>query len=397
MARILVLCFRTPYPLTDGARVRAFHTADLLSREHTVELLITARGGADDEAVAELRSRFAAVHTFDLSPLRSYANAVRGLFSRDPIQSHYFSLGSVDDWLDRNENRFDLLYGYHPRMAPYVCGREPATIVDLVDATSLNYERSAPLADGFDRLLYTVEAKRLARYERALVDRCDHTFITTAADRRHVDPGVTAEEFSVFTNGVDEELLRAETSPPDAVESPSVVFVGSMDYFPNVDAVVAFAEEVFPTVREEFPDATFEIVGASPADRVQELAAADGVVVTGFVDDPTEYLRTADLVVAPLRAGAGIQNKVLEGMAAGRPVVATEVAAEGISADHGSEFAVAPFGDAYVDEVLRLLGAPDRRVEIGRRGRDYVQQNHTWEAVADQLIKPVRATLQSSD
>ncbi|QCJ45903.1 glycosyltransferase [Haloprofundus sp. MHR1] len=397
MARILVLCSRLPYPLTGGAKIRMFYTARELALEHDVELLVVDEAPVDDKAISELESVFADVNVFSHPSSRFYLNTVPGLFSRRPLQAHYFHFGAVNTWLDEHEHRFDLLYCNHVRTTEYVRGRSTPKVVDLVDAISRNYREASRDASGLWRFIYPLEYRRLRRYERRVVRAFDRAFIITTADRAFITDGGSYPSPSVLPNGVKPELLEREPAAHRVVESaPTIVFLGKMDYFPNENAAEYFASEVFPQVRETYPAAEFFVVGSSPSDKVAVLDDIPGVTVTGFVEDPREYLNRADVVVAPMRHGAGLQNKVLEAMALGRPIVVTSLAREGINADDGRHLVVADDPQSFAAEATALLSNVERRRQIGRAARDLVASQYTWERIGKYLRKTVGETLEAS-
>ncbi|WP_224448675.1 glycosyltransferase [Haloprofundus salilacus] len=397
MARILVLCSRLPYPLTGGAKLRMFYTACELAREHDVELLVVDEAPVDDTAVAKLESVFADVHVFSYPSYRFYLNTIPGLFSRHPLQAHYFHFGAVDAWLDEHEHRFDLLYCNHVRTTEYVQDRSTPKVVDLVDAISRNYREASQDSTGLWRFIYPLEWRRLRRYERRVVETFDRSFIITNADRSFIAEGASYPSLSVLPNGVKPELLERKPTALRAVESgPTLVFLGKMDYFPNEDAAIYFASEVFPLVRETYPAAEFLVVGSSPSDKVTVLDDIPGVTVTGFVENPREYLNLADVVVAPMRHGAGLQNKVLEAMALSRPIVVTSLAREGIKADNGRHLVVADNPQSFAAETTGLLSDVERRRRIGYAARDIVRSHYTWERVGKRLREAVREILELS-
>jgi glycosyltransferase involved in cell wall biosynthesis len=167
-----------------------------------------------------------------------------------------------------------------------------------------------------------------------------------------------------------------------------------MDYHPNIDAVRYFATEVFPIVRRRHPDAKFVIVGGSPTQRVRKLSQRENVRVTGFVDRPEKYLVRATVVTAPMRYGTGLQNKVLEGMAVGRPVVTTSLGADGIRAEPGRHLLVAETGQEMADTILELFEDPARRLRIGDAARQRIRERYTWEAAAEPLHEGVLRALE---
>jgi sugar transferase (PEP-CTERM/EpsH1 system associated) len=184
-----------------------------------------------------------------------------------------------------------------------------------------------------------------------------------------------AERLHVIPNGVDVEYFKPD--PAVAPRAGDIVFTGTMDYLPNIDAVTWFAEAIFPRVRRECPDAFFRIVGARPSPRVLALRTPDGVEVTGAVPDIRPYLHQAAVIVAPLRIARGIQNKVLEGMAAGRPMVASPEALDGIAARVGRDILVGDGAEAFAHAVADVLTGRAPK-SLGAAGRDFVLANHQW-------------------
>ncbi|MGZ5203107.1 MAG: TIGR03087 family PEP-CTERM/XrtA system glycosyltransferase, partial [Telluria sp.] len=184
-----------------------------------------------------------------------------------------------------------------------------------------------------------------------------------------------------FSNGVDTEYFSPDQQHPDPYPAGerALVFTGAMDYWPNIDAVKWFAAEVFPSVRQRFPDARFYIVGSRPAPAVQALAQQDGIVVTGTVPDVRPYIAHAAVAVAPLRIARGVQNKVLEAMAMATPVVVSPQALEGIDAVPGSELVLADEPAAFADACAALLeGRDSASAAIGRAARAKVQRQYSW-------------------
>ena len=394
MARILVMCSRMPYPLTGGAKLRMFYTARELAREHNIELLVIEKESVDESAISSLEKIFDDVHVFTFPQYRFYMNASFGTLSQRPLQTHYYEFDTVNEWLDENNQRFDLLYCNHVRTTEYARTHDTPSVVDLVDAISRNYRETSGDASGIWRFIYPIEWRRLRRYERRIVREFTHAFIITEADRQFIIDRNQSSSFSVLSNGVKPKLIEKynPTYRPDP-DSPRIVFLGKMNYFPNEDAAEYFVKQIFPHVRTSHPTAEFLIVGASPTSRVQKLSEYDRVTVTGFVDDPKEYIKQADIVVAPMRHGAGLQNKVLEGMALGRPVVTTSLAREGINARDGNHLVVADDPNSFAASINHLISDIDKRRQIGESARELIEREHTWAYIGRQLRSRIRKIL----
>jgi glycosyltransferase involved in cell wall biosynthesis len=195
----------------------------------------------------------------------------------------------------------------------------------------------------------------------------------------------------VLPNGTQLELRRL---PCDPVATPSndstarskkVIFVGTMDYYPNVDAVQYFALEIFPRIREKFPRAVFQIVGRSPVPAVRRLSTIDGVQVVGEVSDVRAYLVGADVSVAPMRIARGVPNKVLEAMGMGVPVVASAAAIRGIDVVGGEEILIGNNPEEFAAQVVTLLSDHDVRRAVTKRGWKKMQRAYNWEAIGERL------------
>jgi glycosyltransferase involved in cell wall biosynthesis len=182
---------------------------------------------------------------------------------------------------------------------------------------------------------------------------------------------------AVVANGID---LSYHAPMGEEPNHPAILFTGAMDYLPNVDAVQYFCDEILPLVRREVRDTAFLIVGKNPSPEVRRLAGIPGVVVSGSVPDVRPYYARASLCVAPLRLGRGVQNKVLQGMAMGIPVVTTTVGGRGIDAQPGCHFEVADEPTTFAAHLVRLLRDPGQRKSLGRNGRGFVEANHAWES-----------------
>jgi glycosyltransferase involved in cell wall biosynthesis len=199
----------------------------------------------------------------------------------------------------------------------------------------------------------------------------------TPLEERIFQERIPGRASMVLRNGVD--LAKYRPGEPHEVEPDHLVFVGVMNYYPNVDGVVWFVREILPLVRQRRPNARLSIVGAHPSPDVRRLAREPGVTVTGFVDDPADWLRRAALSVAPLRIARGIQNKVLEALAMGLPVVGTTSATQGVEGTPGRQYLVADDVPSQVEAICGLLVDRERARELGRAARTFVEEHYDWE------------------
>jgi sugar transferase (PEP-CTERM/EpsH1 system associated) len=382
--RILFLTGRLPYPPNRGDRLRAYHFLRVLSREHSITLLSFVADDRETGNVGPLRQFCQDIQLIHRSPWQSKVSTSLNIWRPLPLQLLYYHSpvmqGAVNRLLARRE--FDAVYVHLFRMAQYVAQvKQPLRILDLTDAISGEIRRSLPYRTPLWRIIYRMELPRIVRYERAIVRRFDETWVISEAERRLLADESTAN-VHIVPNGVDAQRYRPAGV---VVHSPTLLFVGHMGVFHNVDAAEYLVKDVLPLVRQSIPAAELNLVGAEPAAHVRRLAKVSGVRVPGHVSDLNAELNRAAVFVAPLRFSAGIQNKVLEAMAAGLPVVTTSDVNSGLQAEDGRHLIVADEPAQMAAAIVSLLGDPDARRRIGREGRAFVLRRFRWEDVLDRM------------
>jgi sugar transferase (PEP-CTERM/EpsH1 system associated) len=244
---------------------------------------------------------------------------------------------------------------------------------DMDSAKWMDYaeHRRFPLSAG-----YAIESRKLRRYEREMAKRFDRITITTQGEKEEFKTLGVPKPCTVIPNGVDGNFFQPAKMGGGV--KPNIVFLGRMDYFPNIDGVLWFVREVYPSIRRAMPSAELQIVGADPSKEILRLRSIEGVTVTGFVKDVRPYLTEAAVAIAPLRIARGTQNKILECMAAGIPVVSTPQAAKGIQAVAGEHIVVADGAEETSRSVLELLNDPARRIKLATAARAQVERAHSW-------------------
>jgi sugar transferase (PEP-CTERM/EpsH1 system associated) len=388
MAKVLFLAHRAPFPPDKGDKIRAFHILEHLAVRHQVWLGAGVDDPADLHHLPAAGLRYEDACFAPLGPIRRAGNMAAAALTGRPLSVARFRHPLLERWTDRvlREVRPDVVFVYSSALAQYVVGRLPAEsrlIVDFVDADAEKWRAYARRARPPMRWVYAAEARRLIRFERQVLAAASAGVLVSDTERRLLG-GLLPEgagKLQVIPNGVDTDYFRPT---PASLSGANIVFCGRMDYAANVDGAEWFARQVLPLVRRERPDATFQIVGAAPAAGVRALALLPGVEVTGTVADVRPYLARAAVVVAPLRIARGIQNKVLEGMAAGRPVVATPEALDGIDAQPGRQILVGAGETGFAEAVTDVL-AGRAPADIGARGRDFVLRRHQWAAQLEAL------------
>jgi len=381
--KILYLCHRVPYPPDKGEKIRAYHHLAHLARRHRIHLACFADTAADLEHARTLEAMCASVDLVFRSPATARLHALAALPSPRSLSIAAFDSSELRGKVARRAERErpDVAVAYSAAMAQYL---EPLShvprVLDFVDADSEKLRVYGQVRPFPHSALYRLEADRLAAYERAMASIFDASIFISEAEAAIVCGPAPGPRVSIIRNGVDLDAFRPD---PDLSRprDPVLVFTGVMGYFPNVDAVTYFAEDVLPRVRARVPNARFNIVGRDPSMAVRHLARRPGVAVTGAVPDVRPYLSGAALAVAPFRIARGVQNKVLEAMSAGLPVLGTRLAFQGIQATASDGVAMADSPEEMADAAVALLEDPARRLEMGRGARRYVERHHRWEEV----------------
>jgi sugar transferase (PEP-CTERM/EpsH1 system associated) len=396
MSRLLVLAHRFPFPPNKGDKIRAFNVLAYLARRHEVWLGCLLDDASDLAHVDALRPLAHDVAFTRIDGKARRLGSLRALWPPRSITVTHFHSASlqtrIDTWID--ELAFDGVYCSSAPMAEYLFRsrhrhgrlRDAVRVMDLIDVDSVKWAQYARTASPLMGWLYRREADQLSVYERRIVEEFDRTFLVSHAEALLLEPRGSSGRVGSFSNGVDLDYF----SPRDQAHSevPTIVFTGVMDYPPNEDAVGWFAHEVLPVIREELPSVRFAIVGSRPTRSVRRLSELPGVVVTGFVEDVRDWVSRADVCVAPLRIARGVQNKVLEAMAMGRPVVVTPEAFEGLDATPGCELVVSE-GPGFADAVLSVLRDRTRADAIGVAARTCVERRYRWDtnlAVLDEVF-----------
>ncbi|MDN3920450.1 TIGR03087 family PEP-CTERM/XrtA system glycosyltransferase [Roseateles violae] len=389
MANLLYLVHRLPYPPNKGDKLRSWHLLKHLAARHRVFLGTFVDDAEDWQHVDHLRGLCADVHAAALSPSRAKLASLRGLVSGEALSLPYYRDAGLTRWVQQTAaaNRLDAVVVFSSTMAQYVQTLPGLPmLVDFVDVDSAKWTDYAKTHAWPMSWLYRREGRELLAFEQAVAARARCSFFVTENETalfRRLSPALRAE-LQALGNGVDADFFSPEpgrASPFPAGQWP-LVFTGAMDYWPNADAVIWFAEQVLPALRQRHPQLQFHIVGRNPTPAVQALAAdpARGVSVSGTVPDVRPYLQHAAAVVAPLRLARGIQNKILEAMAMARPVVAAASCVQAISAEPGTELLAAESAEDYVRELGGLLDDAGRAARIGTAGRSRVLAGYSWDA-----------------
>jgi glycosyltransferase involved in cell wall biosynthesis len=388
--KVLLIASEIPYPPTDSNRACYYHLLRRLHGRHEFTVLAMSSGGTAEEA-AQLEPYAREIVVVPHEIRKTFGRRLRSLFSPRPFGVRLFRNAAYARALEEllARERFDVVVAGNVNMAQYTVNLEGTPkVIFPQDAWSLYYRRQMRHASNAASFLYSfLQHLKLRRYERLTYGRYDACVLVAQRDADIIREGCPELPIYFAYSGVDLPPHREVPKEPH-----TVAFSGVMYYPPNRDCVRYFADDIFPLVRKEVPEAIFHVVGKEPGPDIQALAARPGVVVTGRVPDLIEYLRKMEVYVCPMRLGSGMKMKIVEALGAALPVVSTAVGADGMDLlTPGEDLVVADGPEAFAAAVVDLLRDPARREALGRSGRAKVETGYTWEAYAEAWDKILAA------
>jgi sugar transferase (PEP-CTERM/EpsH1 system associated) len=376
---ILFVCHRFPYPPNRGGKIRPFNMIRHLSQRHRVVVATLAHSQEELQQGADLSKHCSEVLAEVVPSTLRWMHAVSALPSPAPSSARYFHSAQLRRRIADLQSRMqiDAVIVHCAFMADYVRNvRAPFRMMDFGDLDSrkwLDYSRSTmfPVSLG-----YTLEKYKLERVERQLAQEFDQCTVTAQGElESYLELGASTP-CTVIPNGVDADYFHISPRPNHNYRT--IVFLGRMDYFPNVSGVLDFVKNVFPLVRRQIPDAHLKIVGSNPIAKIRALENLGGISVTGYVPDVRPHVAGAAAAIAPLSIARGTQNKVLECMAMGIPVVASPQVAKGVQAVPELHLLVGANPQDFAAQVVRLLEDEPLRKSLAEAARAQVVSAHSW-------------------
>ncbi len=384
--RLLVALSRFPYPTDKGDKLRAYYQLVELAKHHEIFLVCLSDETVSEKDYEQVASLCEEVHLFSLGRIRQLFNLAKVTFSNTPFQVGYFQEPKIKACIERlmDEKQIDLCYVQLVRMFKNIpFKKEVAYYLDYMDAFSLGMAKRATKSPWYLKPVVKEEARRLAVCERKMGDWFDRCSIITATDAKALKEAKVGD-IDIVPNGICEDFFEL---PAVEEKSYDVALLGNMGYYPNVEASKYLVQRILPLLSERLGrPAKACLIGISPSAEVQELAS-EHVEVTGFVEDVREYLLRSSLFVAPLFAGQGLQNKILEAMACGIPVVTSPLAYSAIESGEQSGIEVCSTPEEFAQTIEELLNKPQRCKEISQKGRTFVKEHYNWKASVQVLEK----------
>jgi sugar transferase (PEP-CTERM/EpsH1 system associated) len=390
---LLYLSHRIPYPPNKGDKIRSFNLLQRLAKKWTVHLGAFIDDKDDWQYTETLDNIFEETRFVGLSPLAAKGKALSGLITGSSLTVPYYKSAEMRAWISHilASRPIDCVLAFSSSMAQYLYLAEDHDVRRVVDFCDVDSEKWRQYADSFNgakRWIYSREARKLCREEESFGQQSDAAiFVSNEESSLYCQQtGVDRNKVHCVRNGVDTDYFDPELAMPNPFpgSGQNIVFVGAMDYWPNIDAARWFTEEIMPQIRASGVAARFWIVGSKPSRDIVALAENTDIIVTGRVDDVRPFLKFANCTVAPLRVARGVQNKVLEALAMARPICASSAALEGLTFGEECGISVCDTTSDWVEALSSHIG-DDAGLTNFDCARRTVRAAYSWDASARDL------------
>ncbi len=389
MKKMLLIFSRPPYPLIGGDKIRMYQHLKNLSQNYNVDVLFINDNKTDSTINFAIKKYANNVYNFDFKKWQFQLNTILGfILNKNPLQVNYYKFKKVQHWIDSNIHKYDTVFCSTIRTSEYVYKKDIYKIIDFVDAISMNYQKAYKESKfGLWKLMYKIDKKKLLKYEQKILPYFDRKLIISEIDQNFIIQKSTnpIPNFKVLFNSVE---ITSKVEIPS--EENYIIFVGKMDYEPNVNAVKYFCAKVFPSLQQLDTSLKFYIAGVKPTSAVKKLAATNkNVIVTGYVKDLNRLILRSKIVVAPMVSGAGIQNKILLAMSLKKCVVTTPIGAEGLNTSN-KQLIISKNATVMIRDLITLLSKNEYRMQVAEGGFNYVKDNFSEKAIRDELLSFVK-------
>lgn len=377
--KILVALSRFPFPIEKGDKLRAYYQIRELSRSNELYVVCLTDKMPSEEEIYEVKKYCKQLEIIQLTFFSRLLNIVKALFSKDPFQVHFFESKKMKDSIAYliSTNNIDICYVQLIRIIKNIPFELPTKYyLDYMDAYSEGMKKRIKYSRWYEKFFIREEANRLKVYEEKVVDLFEGHSIISQSDTDTLSEKLK-KKLDIIPNGVSEEFFITKTPNVDKIYD--IIFIGNMSNHANIQACKYLVHEILPILKTKGMKAKICLAGIQPDPEVLALKS-DDVIVTGYVKDLKEYLMRSKVFVAPIFSGSGLQNKLLEAMAAGLPSVTTSLSNKALKAKDKKEIIICNESVKFAEQIIFLVNHPAEAGEIARLGRLFVRENNNWRA-----------------
>ncbi len=398
--KILIISHFLPYPPHGGNFQRNYNLLREASKRHEVyfysfnQKKLCSTKALLDESVAALKPFCKEIRIFDVPCDRTRWGfpllLLKNIFSSKPYLVPRFTSTEMTQAILEllSKQSIEVVHFETIAVCPYLSLFKdiPKALVHQNVESDLLMQRARKESNFLKSLYIKHQAEKLRNYEDQVVEEIDLNIAVSEEDKdRFLQRGYKST-FAVVPNGTDLNYFKPTNT--ETVDDNSIVFAGTLDWYPNHDGMIYFLSEIFPNIKKKYPEAKFHLIGKAPSEKIVSLAKEiEGVTVHGFVDDARTLIRSSAVYVVPLRIGGGSRLKILDALASGKAVVSTSIGAEGLKLTNGSDIAIADQAEHFASEVARLLEDQKAREELETNGRKTVEKHYSWSVIGEEANK----------
>ena len=382
--KILVALSRFPWPTNKGDKLRAWHQLIGMSNKNEVHVFCLTDEVVQPQDLEKAKTVFASVHVFNLSKIDVLTRLSLATFQKIPFQVAYFSdRKAIAEFKSLvHQINPDIVYCQLARMAEFCRDIENCRkVIDYQDAFSIGLERRIANEPWWKKYVVSMEAKRLKTYESQILEDFEQRTMISEQDAKLIAHPLNTS-LQIIPNGVDTDFYK----PEPRARVIDLLFTGNMQYEPNVNCVIYVVDKVIPLLTKEFPHIQFVAAGMNPAKELQQIKSRH-LQLTGWVDDLRSYYQVSRIFIAPMQIGIGMQNKILEAMSMGLPVITTTLANNAIGAIHGKEIWIANTPEKVAEAISYLLNNTELAINIGHNARKLMVEQFSWDKQNAKLIR----------
>ena len=397
--KILFLSITVPFPATDGGRIRVLNLLTQVSKTDQITFLGLETAPTDQEGIAYLQRLGIACYLVSNQaspPKISLGTITKSFIQRKPITVTRYDISSYRRKLGElvQSQNFDLIHYEMFHTAQFLAEVDLPKVLSTQNVDSYIWARlSEKTKNPAKKVFYLSQKRAFKRYEKLISPQFSTTTCVSETDQNWLRESCPDLRVDVIPNGVDLDLYQPNHDEriPD-----TLLYTGSMDWFPNEDAVIYYVNEMWPIIRSRCPNVRFLIVGQYPTENVRKLSNLPNIEVTGRVDDVKPYIAQSAVYVVPLRIGGGTRLKILEALAMEKAVVSTSIGAEGLDLINNEEAIIEDNPLQFAAKVVELLENPERCRQLGKKGRSRVQRDYGWQAIGEKLRSVYTSLLEKS-
>lgn len=383
------------YPPNVGPRIRAFNLIKGLSEDHQVTVLCFIKP-TEYRFIEEAKDYCYQLETVPINTNYSYFKSFLHILSSTPQQVFWAHSYLMHKKLAKiiEEQKPDVIYTYGLRMAQYASNITYPKVLDLCDSFTLHYERLLQYRRDLLSIMYRLEKLKVKNYEKEILAQFDRALLASPVDKEYLENLSNTHNIEVIPNGCDLSYFNPSLNKKTIKKEPyRLIFMGDMAFFPNSDSMLYFNSRILPLIRQKIPQVELYIVGSNPPKKIKKLSKDPKIKVTGYVEDLRPYLASSSIFIAPLRVATGFQNKVVEAMAMGLPVITTPQACGGIEAKVDEEILLADNAEGFAKQTIILLNNKNMQNQLAAKARQLVENSYTWPKAVQKLQTVFKKTI----